>query len=352
MSKVYRLGIIGYGGMAGYHHERINERSDIDAVCMYDIKESACERGEKRGLKVHKSAEDLLNDNLDVVLIATPNEVHKSYAIAAMEKGINVICEKPVCMNSTELQEMIDCANRTGKLFTVHQNRRWDADFCLVKEIVKQDLIGDIFAIESRVQGANGIPGDWRAQKAHGGGMVLDWGVHLLDQILTLYPDKITQIYSKVQRITTQEVDDGFKAILTFETGMVVLVEVSTNTFINLPRWHVSGLYGTAIIEDWDNKGKIVRDKRKPTHDELKPIKAGAGLTKTMAPRGEETIEEIPLPTLPPDSDWKEYYNNIVDVLNGKTEQIVKHNQLMRSMKVMEAIFQSEAENKAIDVNL
>ena len=71
-------------------------------------------------------------------------------------------------------------------LFTVHQNRRWDNDYRMVKKFIETNELGRIFAIDSKVYGSRGIPGDWRREKQHGGGMVLDWGVHLLDQVLML----------------------------------------------------------------------------------------------------------------------------------------------------------------------
>ncbi len=352
MSTPLRMGIIGYGGMANYHHRSIKDRTDIVPVGVYDIAEKANAKAIENGLKVHASAAELLSSGIDIVLIATPNDVHKDYAVQALEAGINVISEKPVAMDSGELQTMIDTANKTGKLFTVHQNRRWDKDYLVAKAIIEQNLIGNVFAIESRVMGANGIPGDWRAMKKHGGGMVLDWGVHLLDQICDVYKEKIVQIYSRVQHITTEEVDDGFKAILTFESGRVALVEVSTNTFVNLPRWHISGLYGTAVINDWDATGKMVKEVRKQGHDELVAIKAGAGLTKTMAPRDETSIEEIPMPVIPEEMNWGQYYSNVIAHLAGKEPIIVTHEQVMRVMKVMETIFESEAKGAAINCNL
>ena len=82
--------------------------------------------------------------------------------------------------------------------------------------------------------------------------MILDWGVHLLDQILQLYPDtKLNSVYASITNVTNQLVDDGFTSELVFENGVRVLVEVGTSNFISLPRWYVLGTNGTAVIEDW-----------------------------------------------------------------------------------------------------
>ena len=85
----------------------------------------------------------------------------------------------------------------------------------IIKKLVEEQKLGHVFRIESRVHGSRGIPGDWRKEKVHGGGMVLDWGVHLLDQILYMYGDrKIETVYASLTNVTNQEVDDGFTAIL------------------------------------------------------------------------------------------------------------------------------------------
>lgn len=100
-----------------------------------------------------------------------------------MEAGKVAISEKPVTLCTADLEEMIAASKRTGSVFTVHQNRRWDEDFRVAEKIAKSGQLGRVFAIQSRVHGSRGIPGDWRNTKAQGGGMVLDWGVHLLDQM-------------------------------------------------------------------------------------------------------------------------------------------------------------------------
>ena len=122
-----------------------------------------------------------------------------------MAAGKNVISEKPVALSQEELEEMIAASKKYGKLFTVHQNRRWDPDFKCVQKILADNELGKVFRIESRVQGSRGIPGDWRNQKAHGGGMVLDWGIHLLDQALRIGEGrKLISVYAELTMSPTR----------------------------------------------------------------------------------------------------------------------------------------------------
>ena len=343
----HRIGIIGYGGMGGWHVNKLQTMENPEIAGIWDIRECQREKALSKGLHVYESLEALLADEtVDLVLIATPNDVHKPLAIAAMEAGKNVVCEKPVTLNSADLQEMVDTSVRTGKVFTVHQNRRWDKDFLVVKKIIEEGTLGPIFRIESRVQGAHGIPGDWRALPEHGGGMILDWGVHLLDQALLLYPEaKLESVYATVSHVTNTLVDDGFYADLLFDNGIHMWVEVGTSNFVELPRWMVNGTDGTAIIEDFKRNGKIVCAHGEDDKDVV-PVVTAAGLTKTMAPRREETIKTLPLPEV--ESDVRDFYRNLMAVIDGEAEQIVKLPQVQRVMRLMEAIMESATTGKVV----
>lgn len=342
----YMLGIVGFGGMGNWHRETIDTIDGLKVAGVYDISPERRAYAAEVGVHSYGSLEELLSDNkIDIVLVSTPNDLHKPIAIQAMRAGKNVVSEKPVTLSSADLQEMIKVSEETGKLFTVHQNRRWDEDFLTVKKIFDEGQLGELYRIESRVHGSRGIPGDWRQEKEHGGGMVLDWGVHLLDQILLMLGStKCKTVYASLTNITNQMVDDGFTVHLGFENGIEVLVEVGTSNFISLPRWYVIGQNGTAIIEDWSLKGRIVRAVGKNEEDVV-PVRTAAGLTKTMAPRRDDTISTEVLSIVK--SDIRDFYRNVMKTVAGEEEQIVKLPEVMRVMKLMEAIFES-AEKKEV----
>ena len=183
--------VIGYGGMGGWHTRYILE-SDVAYLCgIYDINPVKVELAKTNGIRAYESLEELLaDDEIKFVTIATPNEVHAEIAIKALRAGKHVITEKPVVLNSDELEEVIAVANECGRLFTVHQNRRWDIDFRMMRETYLSGKLGKVFSCESRIHGSRGVPGDWRGKPEHGGGMIYDWGVHLIDQMLLIFEDK------------------------------------------------------------------------------------------------------------------------------------------------------------------
>ncbi|MBO5306024.1 MAG: Gfo/Idh/MocA family oxidoreductase, partial [Clostridia bacterium] len=199
------LCIVGNGGMGDWHVRRAQAGGVVDVVAVHDIKESRnVFAEEKRGVKAYRTLDEVLCDkSIDIVTIATPNDVHESLAIACMEAGKHVISEKPVTLSVASLERMIAASERYGVKFSVHQNRRWDADYLVMKQLFETGAIGDVLNIESRVHGSRGVPGDWRAMKQYGGGMLYDWGVHMIDQLLMLFKDvKIESIFCQLDHIT------------------------------------------------------------------------------------------------------------------------------------------------------
>ncbi|MDF2685376.1 MAG: dehydrogenase [Clostridia bacterium] len=333
------LVVIGYGGMGGWHTQNALKSDVVNLLGIYDIKEERSALARERGIYAYDSLEAVLTDErVDLVTIAIPNDSHKEIAVKALSAGKNVISEKPVAMSSKELEEMIAASKKYGKIFSVHQNRRWDVDFLSMKNLYENKEIGEVFNIESRIHGSRGIPSDWRGEKEHGGGMLFDWGVHLIDQILQIIKDKITNIYCSFDHITNKEVDDGFKLTITFEGGKRAYVEVGTYNFINLPRFYMQGDKGTAIIHDWRENCKIIKCKHWHESDVM-PVETAAGLTKTMAPRDSVTVDEYEADR--PKSDVHDYYRNICKAIDGTEQQFVTHPQMLRVMKVMEASFES-----------
>ena len=231
------LVVIGYGGMGTWHTQHALKSDVVNLAGVYDINPEKNKLAEERGIFAYDSYEAVLADEkVDLITVAIPNDSHKEVVIRALEAGKNVICEKPVSMDSAELDEMIAASEKSGKLFSVHQNRRFDVDFLAMKQIKQSGELGELINIESRIHGSRGIPSDWRGEKEHGGGMLLDWGVHLIDQALQIFDEKIDKIHCVFDHITNKEVDDGLKMTIYFEGGKSAFIEVGTYNFIPMPR--------------------------------------------------------------------------------------------------------------------
>ena len=342
--------VIGYGGQGAWHTRQILASEVAALTGVYDIDPAKNALAEKNGIHAYSSFEEVLAYSaVETVVIAVPNDDHKELVVKSLEAGKNVICEKPVEMSVAAFDEMTAAADRSGKLFTVHQNRRWDVDYLAMKKIVESGEIGELINIESRIHGSRGIPSDWRCTKAQGGGMILDWGVHLIDQILQIIKERIVRVYCTETHITNSEVDDGFKLTMYFESGKTAYVEVGTYNFIAMPRFYLQCKNGSAIIEDWQKNAQIARMKAW-NEKEVLPVQTAAGITKTMAPRDEITLDMYEAER--PQSDVHDFYRNFCAALDGKAESAITHNEVRRVMQVMEACFESSEKKQALEVNI
>ncbi len=362
--KIYKLGIIGFGSMASTHYKVLSNTGDnpnitgvvenVEVKGVYDIDPRRQAAARDYGLVVYPTREALLADpEIELVLVAATNEVHKEIAIAAMAAGKHVLCEKPAAMSSAELLEMMEASDRYNRVFTIDQNRRVNRDFVLMRRQVESGALGKVYMIESRVEGSRGMPSGWRTLAAQGGGMMLDWGVHLIDQLMYMVPEKVVNVFCKMYRIQYPEVDDNFRLIMTFESGLTAQIEVSTNNYITHPRWYVLGERGTLVIEDWACHGQIVRRTGKDDTWEEEVVYTAAGPTKTMAPRNPDSTETIPL-SMPEDvtDSISVTYAQFTDAIEGKAPLTIKPEQALRVMQVMEAAFLSDKKQEAVKTSI
>ena len=342
-----KFAVVGYGGMGSWHVNHALKSDVLELSGIYDIDDKKSKLAMERGIKAYASLDELIADKeIELVTVAIPNDVHLDTVVRLLKGGKNVICEKPVALSSDDLEKMIEASKKSNKLFTVHQNRRWDVDYLAMQHLANTKEIGKPLRIESRIHGSRGIPSDWRGEKEHGGGMILDWGIHLIDQLLLIYKDEtIDTINCTVTNITNKEVDDGFYLTITFKSGAVAFVEVGTYNFIAMPRFYMKAENGSALIKDWREKTQVAKCLH--WHEsEVIPVQTAAGLTKTMAPRDSVTLKEYELEI--PKSDVHDFYRNFVNAIDGKEAQIVTHDQMRLDMKVMECAFKSAELNQTI----
>ncbi len=345
-------GIIGYGNMGSWHAENITSRiDDLEILGVYDIDPERQSLAKENGFKVFESAEALLKSDVELIIIATPNNFHKYYSILAMEAGKNVVCEKPACLNLKELEDVIKVSEKTGKLYTVHQNRRFDSDFARMKEIIDQNLLGKLYFLDSRLYSNRGSSGRWRSTYEAGGGTLYDWGIHMIDQVLCLINSEPKYVYAQLQNVRFPEVDDVCRVNITFENGVRAQIIADLWCYINEPRWHLSGDDGTATIYKWfGSEGKVVKANIKEVDWEQGCVYTPNGLSKTMWPRPKQEITELPLPEPETMPRWEDFYENVVAVTEGKATQFVTHQQIRRSMKVLMAAFESARNNSVAEI--
>ena len=345
-----RVAVIGYGGQGAWHCSQVLKSDVVSLAGTYDIKENRREAARDNGIFVYESNEAIFGDKyVDIIVVATPNDIHEELVINALKSGHNVICEKPVALSVDEFDRMVNAAKESGKKLTVHQNRRWDVDYLGVKSVIESGEIGEVIRIESRIHGSRGIPSDWRCEKISGGGMILDWGVHLIDQMLQLISEKVVAVNCVTTHITNKEVDDGFRLELTFESGKTAQVEVGTYNFLPLPRFYMQCKTGTLYLADWQQNAKVAKLTRWLEKD-VTPVQNAAGITKTMAPRDHLTLDEYEIER--PVSDVHNFYRNFCAAVDNVEEQLIKLSEVRRVLCVMEAAFESAQTQQILNTDI
>lgn len=350
-----RIAIIGHGFM-GHEHEKMLSKMEGIKLVGFSDKDPSQLADVKEGLKRYSSNEELINDNeVQVVLIAVNNNQHKDLVIKAARAGKDIICEKPVAMTVDELDDMIKVVNECGVKFTVHHQRRFDQDFRIIKEIYDQKSLGDVYMIKNSIYGFNGNMHDWHIYKNEGGGMLYDWGVHLIDQVLWMMPGaKVKTVFADVRNIINFEVDDYFKILLKFDNNILVEIELGTYLLTDKKHdkwferhWLMSGNKGTSYIDGFEPVGKIVRTTHLLTNVKGARTMTAAGPTRSFGPPSEGTLVVEDVPKV--NTCHEDYFKNYIKAYHGEDEFLVKIPEIRRVLSIMEAVRKSAATGKSVD---
>jgi scyllo-inositol 2-dehydrogenase (NADP+) len=341
MNKKLQIGIIGFGFMGQTHAETISKLGYAELVAVCDTNENQFE-GVPKEIKTFKRAEDLLAESaVNTVIIAVPNQLHLEMVLKAAKAKKDIICEKPLALNTAEVKKMIEVTTAENVRFTVHQQRRWDHDYRVAKTIYDQELLGKPYTIKSALYGFNGNMHDWHVYPEMGGGMLYDWGVHLIDQLLWMIPHKLKTIYADVRNVINDQVDDYFNLQLYFENGVNAQIELGTY-FLNSSEnwferhWFIGGNEGSAKIDGFNPQGEITRTSALLSNVPGKITMTHAGPTRSFGPAPEGRILTEALPEVT--TNHQMFFDNYYAYTQGKEELIVKPAEILRLMGVVETI--------------
>lgn len=352
MSEILKIGIVGFGFMGQTHANTIKKLDYAELVAVCDINEETFQSAEE-GVKTYTHVKELLNNKeINTVIIAVPNQLHLEMVKMAAEAGKDIICEKPAAMNADEVKEMIEVAERLGVRFTIHHQRRWDKDYRVAKAVFDSGELGKIYTIKSSLYGFNGNMHDWHVYPEFGGGMLYDWGVHLIDQILYMVPGKIKQIYANVQNVINENVDDYFNIQLYFENNINVQIELGTY-FLNDKEgwferhWFLGGNKASANIDGFNPEGSIVRTTELLSNVPGKITMTHAGPTRSFGPPPPGRIVTEELPSV--DVSHQMFFDNYYQAFLDKESLVVEPNQIHHLMKVVDAIRISAQKHESVN---
>lgn len=246
-------------------------------------------------ISIETSPESLwIRPDVDVVVIATPNDTHYALARQALAAGKHVVVDKPFTVTVGEAQELAAQAERTGRILSAFHNRRWDSDFLTLREVISAGSLGRIVHFESHFDRYRPeVRARWREKPGQGTGLWYDLGPHLLDQALVLFgKPQALQLDLACQRAHA-EVDDWFHAVLHYG-GMRAILHASALTPRAAPRFMVHGDQGTFVKQGLDVQEDALKEGRRPPAEmwgldplaaELTLWREGGPITQTMQGR-------------------------------------------------------------------
>ena len=330
-----RYGIVALG-RAGWdiHIRELRNRADAKIVAVADPMEERRKQAETElGCKSYPTLAKLLkNDEVDVVVIATPSAQHAGDTKKALKAGKHVVCEKPMAMSLSETDSVIKAARGSGKLLFIHQNYRFHAEFNHLREMIDSGILGRVFHIR-HYQSSFIRRNDWQTLSKNGGGLLNNTCPHFIDVLIQLIGSPIKTIVGDLQQIASAgDVEDHVKLFLRGENGVTADMEISTaqNIIPPLPKWIVCGTHGTLIS---DGKQSTIRYFDPAQVAPLESIDAPALNRKygndDKLPWQEKTVSAEDR------ADRRTFYDNVVEVLRENKPMRVTVEQVREIMHVI-----------------
>jgi scyllo-inositol 2-dehydrogenase (NADP+) len=337
-----KMGILGMGKMGEFHAGWMTPENQLELVAVCERKPERIEQLHKKfDVRYYTDCDEFLQDEqVEFAVIVTTHESHEELTVKALNAGKHVVVEKPMSMTYASTQRMIAAAEKNERHLFVHQSSRWDRDFLLLKQMIASGKLGEILSIESNVTlcdagwpewGIDGSANPWRIKAEYGGGMLFDWGPHLVDEIMLLMNKDPLSVYGMLQRgVWSKEVDDYFLCILRFDNDVICKIQCSNNARLAAPRWYVIGNRGTYRVEGrsepvWDTANVFYEDNE-----------------------GQKVHEEIKLMDVKESGIEGGFYRDLVPFLEGKIDSFVSMHEASKVVKILELTKRSSEENQVI----
>ena len=262
------VGIAGLGRSGWGIHCRLLEplaaKYRIAAVFDHDpqrMKEAA----DRFGCCTHDSYSELIRDEqVELVIVATPNSFHAQNSIDALRAGKHVVSEKPMAASLKDANRMIKAAQKSGAVLTVFQNRRYEPRFLAVKKVIDSGVLGRIVQIKLTAH-SFGRRWDWQTLKKNNGGILNNHGPHLIDQALVLFGETQPRVFClRDQALTLGDADDHAKVVLHAKGRPTIEVEMSRACFYKQAPFLVMGTQGGLTADGKDLRWSYFNPKTLP----------------------------------------------------------------------------------------
>lgn len=329
-----QCGVVGYGGAFNMGRAHLNEMKRAGmvptAVAEIDPERLKVATQDFPGIETYASVTEMLKkSDVNLLAIITPHNTHAKLAVQCLKAGRHVVTEKPFAITTAECDAMIAAARKSQVTLSTYHNRHWDGCILNAVKLVRSGLIGDVFRVEAHM-GGYGQPGNWwRTSKSISGGILYDWGVHLLEYSLQLLQGaeiaEVTGLAHKgfwapktAWKKDTNE-DEGL-AIARFTNGAWVTLMISSIDSNPKRGWlEATGTLGSLVM-DWQTCEVT-------THEN--------GTTVIKKHKN-------------PDSEGWKLYQNVCDHMVNGTPLVITGEWARRPIHILDLACQSAAKGKSL----
>jgi predicted dehydrogenase len=329
-----RVGVIGYGGAfnMGRGHLKEMEQAGMTpvAVCEVDAERLKVAETDFPGIQTYSTVSEMLRkSDVNLVTIITPHNTHAKLALQCLKADRHVVCEKPLAITTAECDAMIAAAKKSCVVLSTYHNRHWDGWILrAVEQIKEKKVIGDIYRVEARM-GTRALPGDWwRTSRTISGGILYDWGVHLLEYGLQLIDSDITEVagFSKTgywapkTKWKKDTNEDEAEAVVRFRNGSWLTLNITSLDSNAKPGFlEITGTEGSYIIE-WNGYTIHKRDGQNYS------LEQGAHYPNA----------------------WEKFYGNIADHLTKGAKLVITPEWSRRPIHILDLAAQSAKKGRTL----
>jgi len=344
-----RVGLIGFG-LAGqaFHAPVIRGVPGMELGCILERRGTRA-REKYPEVRVARTIEELLLDEeIRLCVVATPNDSHFELARACLLAGRDVVVDKPFAPTLAESEELVRLARERGRLITVYQDRRWDGDFFTVKKLVASGKLGKIVEYECRFDRFRLEPkaNAWRERADQpGAGVLFDLGPHVIDQALVLFGEPRTITASAFCQRETSQVDDSFDVCMEY-TGLRAMGRARIIAFAPGPHFLIHGTKGSFVKCGMDPQEARLRGENVPDGTDWGADwgEEAESFWGTLSVVGEPSVK-----VKTERGDYRGFYANVRDAIEKKVPLDVTPEQALRTMRAVMLAHKSSREKRTVE---
>jgi scyllo-inositol 2-dehydrogenase (NADP+) len=343
MSSLLKVGVMGYGLAGATFHASVIEHCGRATVAAIATSQAERAQADYPQAAIVADFDALVAiDEIECIVIATPNDTHFDLARRTLEAGKHVVVDKPVTLSAADARALADLAAARGLLFAPFHNRRWDGDFITLRALIESGRLGRVTHFESHFDRFRPkVPQRWREETSRGGGLLFDLGPHLIDQALALFGAPQTVFATVRQHRDHAHAPDYVHLLLGYGDKEVVL-HATALAALEPPRFSVHGTRGSYVKNGLDTQEDQLKAGLRPGDAEF--AKNPPGLLREV-----DGDHDLRHEFATRDGAYADYYRALAASIQEKKPFPVSAQDAVDVMTIIELAMQSDAEGRRVE---